>query len=196
MLLTISGSSCSGKTTTVRACGPIDGLVWHDFDEIGVPPGADVGWRQRSLEGWIQRALRYQDDGLDMLLTGQSPLGEVLACPSAPALNGIAACLLDVDDEVRRQRLARRDPGRWDTRATEAFIGWAQWQRGHAADPCHRPEAITTGGWDRMRWDRREPREPWAVSVIDTTGRTVEESAADLRHWIDRHRQPANQDIA
>jgi hypothetical protein len=196
MLLTISGSSCSGKTTTVRALGPIDGLVWHDFDEIGVPAGADVVWRQRSLEGWIQRALRYQDDGLDMLLTGQSPLGEVLACPSAPDLDGIAACLLDVDDDVRRQRLTRRDPGRWDSRATEAFIGWARWQRGHAADPRHRREAITAGGWDRMRWDRWEPWEPWAVSVIDTTGRTVEESAADLRRWIDGHRQSANQAIA
>jgi hypothetical protein len=91
MLLTISGSDCSGKTTTVRACGPVRGLVWHDFDEIGVPPGADPVWRQRSLEDWFQRALRCQADGLDMLLTGQSPLGEVLACPSAAALDGIAA---------------------------------------------------------------------------------------------------------
>ncbi|BEL04666.1 hypothetical protein Q0Z83_028570 [Actinoplanes sichuanensis] len=193
MLLTISGSSCSGKTTTVRACGPIDGLVWHDFDEIGVPSDADLVWRQRSLEAWIRRALRYQDDGLDMLLTGQSPLGEVLACPSAPALDGIAACLLDVDDEVRRQRLTRRDPGRWDARATERFIGWAQWQRGHAADPSHRPEAIMNGAWDQMRWTLPDS---WSVPVIDTTGRTVAQSAAEVRRWIDRHRQPANQDIA
>ncbi|MEU4155300.1 hypothetical protein [Actinoplanes sp. NPDC026670] len=193
MLLTVSGSSCSGKTTTVRACGPVEGLVWHDFDEIGVPGDADVVWRQRSLEGWIRRALGYQAAGLDMLLTGQSPLGEVLACPSAPELNGIAACLLDVDDEVRRQRLAQRDPGRWDAGATEAFIGWAQWQRAHAADPDHRPEVIMNGGWDQMRWARPET---WSVSVIDTTGRTVQESAAELRRWIDGQRQPANQDIA
>jgi hypothetical protein len=196
MLLTISGSSCSGKTTVVRACGPVDGLVWHDFDEIGVPAGADVVWRQRSLEQWIRRALRYQADGRDMLLTGQSPLGEVLACPSATALNGVAACLLDVDDEVRRQRLTRRDPGKWDARATEAFLGWARWQRAHAADRTHRPEAITAGGWDRMRWERWNDLPHWAVTVIDTTGRTVGESAAELRRWIDGHRRPANHDIA
>ncbi|MFC4068294.1 hypothetical protein [Actinoplanes subglobosus] len=195
MLLTISGSSCSGKTTTVRACGPIEGLVCHDFDEIGVPPGADLVWRQRSLEVWLQRALRYQSDGLDMLLTGQSPLGEVLACPSAAALDGIAACLLDVDDDVRRRRLTERDPGRWDARQTDAFINWARWQRAHAADPGHRPEVITAGGWDGMRWDRWDEHPRWAVTVIDTTGRTIGESAADLRRWIDES-QSANQDIA
>ncbi|GIE77021.1 hypothetical protein Aph02nite_29710 [Actinoplanes philippinensis] len=196
MLLTISGSSCSGKTTTVRACGPIDGLVWHDFDEIGVPDDADLVWRHRSLEGWLQKALRYQADGLDMLLTGQSPLGEVLACPSAPLLDGIAACLLDVDDDVRRQRLAQRDPGKWDDRATDRFIGWARWQRAHAADRWHLPEAITAGGWEPMRWDRWADLPGWAVTVIDTTGRSVEESAADLRRWIDDQRRSANQDIA
>ncbi|WP_433788487.1 hypothetical protein [Actinoplanes sp. CA-252034] len=196
MLLTVSGSSCSGKTTTVRACGPVDGLVWHDFDEIGVPSGADVVWRQRSLETWIRRALRYQADGLDMLLTGQSPLGEVVAAPSAAQLNGIAACLVDVDDEVRRQRLTQRDPGKWDAGAVDAFIGWARWQRAHAADRWHLPEAITAGGWERMRWDRWTDLPGWAVTVIDTTGRPVEESAAELRRWIDDQRRSANQDIA
>lgn len=49
MFLTIAGSSCSGKTTAVRACAEIDGLVVHDFDEIGVPADADVVWRQRCM---------------------------------------------------------------------------------------------------------------------------------------------------
>jgi hypothetical protein len=104
VFLTIAGSSCSGKTTAIRGCTQIEGLVVHDFDEIGVPAGADVIWRQRSLAEWNQRALRCQADGLDVLLTGQSPLGEVLACPSATELEGIAACLLDVDDRLRWQR--------------------------------------------------------------------------------------------
>ncbi|GID33481.1 hypothetical protein [Paractinoplanes brasiliensis] len=188
MFLTIAGSSCSGKTTAVRACAQIDGLVVHDFDEIGVPSGADVVWRQRSLQEWIRRALRLQADGLDMLLTGQSPLGEVLACPSAVELDAIAACLLDVDDQVRRQRLERRDPGKWDAEATRKFIGWARWHRGHAADPRHLPEAITAAGDERMRWDRwsgwtaGDPR--WNVRVIDTTGRSVDQSAAGIRQWV------------
>jgi len=40
-----------------------------------------------------------------------------LASPSATQLNGIAACLLDVDDQVRWHRLEQRDPkGRYQTR--------------------------------------------------------------------------------
>jgi hypothetical protein len=196
MLLTITGSSCSGKTTAVRACGPMPGIVWHDFDEIGVPDDAGTAWRHRGTEQWIRRALDYQARGLDMLLTGQSPLGEVLACPSADHLDGILACLLDVDDEVRRRRLRERGV------EPDAFIGWARWQRAHAADPRYRPEVITTRGWEPRRWDRwsdwtgDDPR--WAVTVIDTTGRPVAESAGDIRRWAEtRHRQRGpNQDSA
>jgi hypothetical protein len=102
---------------------------------IGVPAGADIKWRQRSMQEWIQRVLCYQADGLDVVLAGQSPLGGVLASPSATELNGIAACLLDVDDRVRRQRLEGRDPGKWDVDAQRSIIGWARWHRGHATDP-------------------------------------------------------------
>jgi hypothetical protein len=189
MLLTIAGSSCSGKTTAMRACAEVEGLVAHDFDEIGVPVGADTAWRQRSMEEWIQRVLRYQADGLDVLLTGQSPLGEVLASPSATELDGIAACLLDVDDQVRWQRLEGRDPGQWDVDAKRSFTGWARWHRGHAADPCYRPEVIMAAGYERMRWARwsdwSSADHRWAVQVIDTTGRSVKESATDIRQWID-----------
>ncbi|MGA5298646.1 hypothetical protein ACPCHT_01885 [Nucisporomicrobium flavum] len=162
-------------------------LVVHDFDEIGVPRSPDGDWRQRSTEVWIERVLRYQADGVDVVLTGQSPLGEVLASPSATALDGIAACLVDVDDEVRLRRLDERDPGKWDRDAQRRFIGWARWNRGHAGDPRHLPEAIRPG-WRRMRWDRwsdwthTDPR--WSVRVIDTTGRDVRESAADVREWV------------
>jgi hypothetical protein len=188
VLLTISGSSCSGKTTAARACADLPGLVVHDFDEIGVPSDADRDWRQRSMEHWVRRALDYQEAGLDVLLTGQSPLGEVLACPSAVDLDGVAACLLDVADDERLRRLERRDPGKWQPDRTRSFIGWAKWHRGHAADPRYLPEAITTDGWPRMEWQRwsgwpsGDPR--WIVTVLDTTGRTVEQSTADLRGWV------------
>jgi hypothetical protein len=74
MLSTVAGSSCSGKTTTARACADLDHMVVHDFDEIGVPSAADIRWRQRGMETWLRRVLDYQDKGLDVLLAGQSPL--------------------------------------------------------------------------------------------------------------------------
>ena len=188
VLFKLTGSSCSGKTTAARSCSAIDRLVVHDFDEIGVPEAADAAWRHRSLDAWLQRALQYQAQGLDLLLTGQSPLGEILASPCAPQLDAIAVCLLDVDDGERARRLEQRDPGVWNAARTQSFIGWGQWHREHAADPGSRPEAVTVGGWDQMQWDRwrdwtrHDPR--WHTTVIDTSHRTIDQTASDVRAWI------------
>ncbi|GLZ00940.1 hypothetical protein Acsp02_81920 [Actinoplanes sp. NBRC 103695] len=185
MLWSVAGSSCSGKTTAARACAELPGVVVHDFDEIGVPDGADLVWRQRSLETWLRRALSCQADGVDVILLSQSPIGEVLAAPSAPLLNGLAACLLDVADDERLRRLDRRDPGKWSPGQRQAFLNWAAWHRGHAADPGHHPEVLTRGAWPEMVWSRWPPS--WSVTTIDTTGRTPAESAAALRTWIQSH---------
>jgi hypothetical protein len=188
MLSTLTGSSCSCKTTIARACTDIDGLVVHDFDELSVPSTAAMKWRQRTLEDWIPRIVEHESRGEAVLLTGQSPLGEVLACPSAPHLAGIAVCLLDVPDDERLQRLERRDPGRWDESQKQALLGWARWHREHAADPQARPEVITAGGWDRMRWDRwlgwthADPR--WRTTVIQTAQEPVDRAVDEVREWI------------
>lgn len=68
--------------------------------------------------------------------------GEVPAAPSAPLLDGIAVGLIDVADEVRRDRLAVRDAGRWDADAVDVFLGWT------AEDPrwcTHLPEPRPAG---------------------------------------------------
>jgi hypothetical protein len=160
-----------------------------------VPSWADVRWRHKALEEWIRRGLVYQDEGVDLLLTGQSPLGEVLATPSAVRLDGIAACLLDVADRERLRRLEERDPTRWDEVTKQRFIGWATWHRGHARDPRYRPEVITHGGWDEMQWARwadwraGDPR--WVVRTIDTTDRSIGDATEELRHWIEDARAAA-----
>jgi hypothetical protein len=188
VLFTIAGSSCSGKTTAARACARLGGLVVRDFDEIGVPSTADIGWRQRSLERWLRWVLGYQNEGIDVMLLGQSPLGEVLASPSATHLDGIAACLLDVADDERLRRLEHRDRGKWQVDAQRTLVDWARWHRGHAADPRYQQQVITSGGWPEMAWERwrswtrDDPR--WAVTVVDTTGRTMEESSAELQRWV------------
>lgn len=140
MLLVLTGSSCAGKSTLAFAVADrFRDLAVHDFDEVGVPAGADRRWRQRTMERWVRRALEYQGHGVDLLLTAQSPLGEILAVPSATLLDGIAVCLVDVADEVRRDRLAARDPGRWDAPAVDAFLGWATGTAGTPATPVTAP---------------------------------------------------------
>ncbi|MBP2354672.1 hypothetical protein JOF29_005782 [Kribbella aluminosa] len=193
MLLTLTGSSCSGKTTLARALGArLHGLVIHDHDEIGVPEDADTRWRHRTTELWIGRALECQSRGLDLLLTGQSPLGEILASPSAPLLDGIAVCLVDVADTERRRRLSSRDGDRWPPAVVDAFVGWSTWHRGHAEDPRYRPDVIIDGGWPEMFWDRwsawtkDDPR--WDTQLLDTTGRSIAQSVDDLEQWITQQR--------
>ncbi|MBX9399595.1 hypothetical protein K4749_40345 [Streptomyces sp. TRM72054] len=134
----------------------------------------------------------YQDRGIDLLLSGQSPLGELLAAPSAPLLDGIAVCLVDVADPVRRARLAERAPGRWDPKAIDAYIGWAAWHRKHALDPSHRPDVIIDNSWPEMAWHRwtgwnaGDPR--WHTQVLDTTNRPVTESVDQVEQWITEQR--------
>ncbi|GGN20190.1 hypothetical protein [Streptomyces fuscichromogenes] len=149
MLLKLTGSSGAGKTTLAFAVTDRpDGVVVHGFDEVGVPdPPIPPRWRNRMTGVWVHRALECQARGTDLLLSGNSPLGEVLA---APSLNGIAACLIDVADHDWRDRLAARDGGRWDHTATDAFCGWAAWHRRHARDPRFRPEAIIDRSWPEM----------------------------------------------
>ncbi|MEU5876036.1 hypothetical protein [Spirillospora sp. NPDC047279] len=194
MLLKLTGSSCSGKSTLAFCVsGRLQQVAVHDFDEVGVPERPDRHWRHRMTEWWVRRAQEYQDRGIDLLLSGQSPLGEVLAAPSAPQLDGIAVCLVDVADEVRRDRLTARDPGRWEAAEVEAFLGWAAWHRGHARDPRHRPEAIINDSWPGMAWHRwtgwtaEHPR--WRTHLIDTTGQAVAHSVEQVEQWVTEQRK-------
>ena len=51
MLLKLTGSSCSVKTTLAHAAGERPArLAVHDFDEPGVPEGADRRRRTRMTE--------------------------------------------------------------------------------------------------------------------------------------------------
>ncbi len=182
MLVYLTGSSCSGKTTIALASArSFPDLAVHDVDEPGAP-------RDAPSEFWVRRALEYQQRGTDTLVTGQAPLGELLAAPSAPSLDGIAMCLIDVADQERRERLARRQPGRWDPPAVDRFVSWAAWHRGHARDPRYRPEVFASGtrrAPARHRWSGWTAGDPrWSVHLLDTTGQPIDRSVARLEAWI------------
>jgi hypothetical protein len=191
------GSSAAGKTFAIDRLRArrVTHLAVHDFDEIGVPPGADTAWRHRANEQWVRQALVYQDEGSDLLLAGQTPFGELLATPSAPRLEAISACLLDCDDQTLLARLRARGP-EWLARTAgelQDYLAWAAWMREHAADPSWRPEVIRHEATeDEMRWSRwsgwtaADPR--WRVRVIDTSARPVEQVAARLVEWVEEVR--------
>jgi hypothetical protein len=196
VLFLLFGSSGAGKTRALSVLRDrLPELAIHDFDEIGVPFGADMAWRRGANERWVQRALDYQATGVDVVLAGQTPFGELLATPSADKLEGIAACLLDCDDEVRIARLGARGP-EWFARTggdLHAYLSWAEWMRRHATDPTWRQEVIrqddsaTEMRWERWsNWCAGDPR--WRVRVIDTSRLAVDRVADALEGWIEEER--------
>ncbi len=109
MFLLVSGSAGAGKSHSMQYLRHwYPAVSIRDLDEYGVP--ADKAGRQERLEKWVQEALRLQNIGESLILVGQSPFGELLACPSTPQLNCVGGCLLDCHDHVRIRR--------------ERWIGW------------------------------------------------------------------------
>ncbi|HEY7259512.1 MAG TPA: hypothetical protein VH459_10600 [Gaiellales bacterium] len=171
MLFLIFGSSAAGKTFVLEPLRRrVPDVVAHDFDEIGVPAAADLEWRLRSNEEWLQTALEHQRAGRDMLLAGNTPIGELVDSPSAPLIEGISACLLDCDDATRTERLRVRGEA-WIERTgadLDDYLAWADLLRRHAADPR------------------------WNVHTIDTSRLSVDEVADELARWIRAQRRPAD----
>jgi hypothetical protein len=192
MFFLFSGAAASGKTTIAKnLAGRVAGLECHDADE---KRAADEFARCRQLEEWVQLALQAQSAGCDFLLAGQSPLGELLACPSAPRLAGIAACLLDCDDTTRITRMRQRgiDP-RWPP--DQDAVSWAAWHRLHAWDPQWQQHVILGNGpadhnyarW--TAWSQNDPR--WQVQVIDSTALSIEQVLAAAAAWVAAERAQA-----
>ena len=149
MLYLVTGASGSGKTACLKSLSELSAdVVWYDFDEVGVPPNADKVWRQHTTEHWLKTAIQHQENGRDTGVSGNIILGEVLACPSAPQVDGVVACLLDCYDVVRIDRLRARDLHG----ATQEMLCWAAWQRMHAVDPQWRQDVICGAALDEMRW--------------------------------------------
>jgi hypothetical protein len=191
----VSGSRGSGKSTLIQEIsGRLDNVECHDDDEvqfgdaITAEVARDEDSRCQKLEEFVQLALEKQEEGRNFLLATQSPLGELLACPSAPKLNGVAACLLDCSDVVRITRMRERGDGpEWPP--NQDALGWASWHRMHAWDPQWEQRVIVGNGpaaHDYQRWTDWEQRDArWQVAVIDTTELSVEQMVDGVVEWVD-----------
>ncbi len=194
MLLLVSGASGVGKSMAgVKASRLLaesnPGEFEHaEFYTLGpIPEVPTVTWRHEMAEVAAQRAIALEKEGRHLLFAGDPiPAGEMLAVPSADAID-IAVLLLDADEAAQTARLeGRQDPPEW----LPNNLGFANWMRHHAVDPSFVPEAITTDGWPEMRWERwlgnPVAAENWAMEVLDTSSMTPDAVAAAVAAWAQR----------
>ncbi len=198
VLLTIAGSSCSGKTTAARACAGVRRLVVHDFDETGVPSTADIRWRHRSMDAWLRRVLGYQDDvrlrATSMIMSSWPPTR-----PRRPASTRIDRTSTPYRWEAasawrRNEPQQRGQAGAGDVRGRRLDpvpVGVAAWTVGEAATG----EAVAVGDLDavdpRGVERRRDPRH---VVGADPVAYSVH--AVPQRHVLDEQQgvQPTRRD--
>jgi hypothetical protein len=188
MFLLISGASGTGKSSARARIAPAlepEVVCVELRDVVPIPPAPTLAWRQESTEAVVRRALELQAEGRHLLLSGDPVApGEVLAAPSAEGLDGIRASLLHADPTEQEARLRGRGES---PDLLPAHLGFAAWMRGHAADPSHLPEVLTTDGWEEMRWerwtDRRADDPGWNVTEIDTSPLSLDQVAAAALAW-------------
>lgn len=189
MLFFVTGASGSGKSASLPGLrAGLPEIDWHDFDERGVPVPCPRGWRPQTTEHWLQLGLQNQRHGRATGIVGGAVLGEILACPSAPQVDGIHVAFLDCHDLVRLDRLWQR--GREEP--TQDMLSWAAWQRVHVVEPQWRQDVICSVPLPEMRWERwtglqrGDPR--WRAKVIDTSELTIDAVAQQLLAWIEAKR--------
>ena len=155
------------------------------LDLTPAPAAMTKTWRQQTTELAVRRAIGLQASGRHLLLAGDPvPAAEVVAAPSAPCLDAIAVCLLDLTPEVQAERLAGRGD---DLAVLTHHQNFARWMRMQAADPLHMTDVVSDGGWEEMRWERLEElATDWQIHTIDTTQMTKQAVADAALDWC-RH---------
>ncbi|HEY4096381.1 MAG TPA: hypothetical protein VGM33_12755 [Baekduia sp.] len=185
MFLLITGASGAGKST-VRAMvdqelSPlVECVELTHVLPLSAPP--TLVWRQQATEAAVRRAVELQAEGRHLLLAGDPvAAAEVVAAPSAPSLDAIAVCLLDLSPDAQATRLAHRGD---DPALLHHHHAFAEWMRRHADDPLHMTNVISTGAWEQMRWERlSDLGSDWQMTTIDTTDMTRPAVADEVLGW-------------
>jgi RNase adaptor protein for sRNA GlmZ degradation len=124
--------------------------------------------------------------GVLLLVTGASGAGKSTARQLIEdELDGIAVCLLDVDERAQTARPSARGD---DPALFVHHIAFASWMRRHAQAPDHMLGVLRDSGWDAMRWERvaERDRPDWAMHVLDTSGLTADRVATEVADWCRR----------
>ena len=182
MPIFVIGASGSGKSASMqRLKAQLLDYEFFDFDDIGVPEGADKVWRQRSTEAWIKKI--SQKASSKTCLFGQIVPGELVACPSFKFLKNVRVLFLDCSDEARIKRLRNRG-----SFANQDELNWASWLRTHIKDPSWEVQVIENAATLELDFSGIKNRNNWSglleIQAMDTSLMTSEEVSHQILKLI------------
>jgi putative ribosome biogenesis GTPase RsgA len=106
MIYFITGSSGVGKSTLVKSLKDklLADFKVHDFDEVGVPHGADLSWRLATTRKWIETAKENSLNNISTIIVGLTHPDEVNEIAVRESVK-ISYVMLEVDDDELKKRL-------------------------------------------------------------------------------------------
>lgn len=125
----VSGVSGVGKTSVMehlKLLLPTRSFEVHDFDERGVPAGADHVWRINETKYWIGLGQQKAEQGIGFVVCGIANPDEIAEMQNNfPAIK-VEIILLDADDDVIEQRLRGRNQNADVKADLERVVGSAE----------------------------------------------------------------------
>ncbi|HEU0088191.1 MAG TPA: AAA family ATPase [Pseudonocardiaceae bacterium] len=163
-LFCLTGPGAAGKSTLARALLPhlSDRFVVLEQDVLWIPELSDPTAEHRVFRSsWLRLAAMIGQGGRPVLLCGTVVPPELEPLPERALFSAVHYLALTCRPDVLAQRLRARPPWRqWDEARIAEMLDYAQWLAANAAT-------------------LRPP-----VTLLDTTGSTVEATAAQVCRWL------------
>lgn len=161
-LFALTGPSAAGKSAVgTLLTGRLRECVVLEQDLLWLPDQLDPADEHRQFRRlWLRPVTALHQNGRPVLLCGTVVPGQLEACPERPLVGDIHYLALVCDEAELEARLQARPAWRaWTDDKVARMLAFNRWVKDHAA--------TTTP----------------PMELLDTTGRSVAESAAAVRAW-------------
>jgi len=164
VIIFITGTSGAGKSTLKDSLEKLNvlSIKTHDFDEWGVPEGADENWRRKATTKWVEYSLRNLKEGKCTVIFGQSVPNEVAKVIKDKGKNDLPLYFgfIDIEEKTIRDRLRKRG---MDDNGIQANVNWASYLK---RETLEQKNHIIMDGENRTKEDVANFFEEWILSII------------------------------
>ena len=168
----ITGVNGVGKSSVIShlRSGLTDkNFVIYDFDERGVPDGADGDWRRSETRHWLEMGRENKEKNISTIICGFSKPEEIQAIAEDVQVP-VMVVLLDADAETITQRIMGRYPSPESRVELERMVGKT-------------PEKFASDNvWASSKF--RETAAKLGYKILDTTKLSPERAAKDIISFI------------